>query len=147
MPAIENPGSSDVDFALTSRWTIYKVDFLYMLEHTPDLVPDLSETSIADRAGADGLRKTLLVIQVLSFFLNFVVRWAQGLELSLLEVSTASRGLCCLATYVVWWSKPFNIAEPTMILPVGKASDVVNLMFERLRSEGLLDTTSRCFSH
>jgi len=146
IPAIKNRRSPNMTFLSTLRWTIEYYDFPYLLENTPDLVPDLPETAITDRAGADGLRKALLVFQVLSFFLNFAVRWAHGLELSLLEVSTASRGLCCLATYVVWWSKPFNIAEPTMILPAGRTPDVVNLMVERFRSERLLDPTSRCFS-
>ena len=143
IPAIENrrgSTTSSVTFVPTSRWALKTEDVVYMMKNTPDLIPDIPEWAITDRAGADGLRKALLVFQVLSFFLNFVERWAQGLDLSLLEVCTASRGLCCLATYAVWFSKPLNVDEPTMILPVGCASDVVNVMLERYRMEGLLDT-------
>jgi len=119
LPATENHGPSDMAFDSTPRKTLDNNDVVRMMKFTLDLVSDIPESVITDRSGADGLRKAVLVIQVLSFFVNCIARWAEGLSLSLLEVSTTSPGLCCLATYVAWWSKPLNVAEPTMILPAG----------------------------
>ena len=83
------------------------------MRYFPDIIPDISEESITDRAGSNPMSKTLLIIQVGWFCANCLLRLIQKLPLSLLEVSTAAHGFCTLLTYLVWWSKPQNIAEAT----------------------------------
>ena len=98
-----------IRFALTR----HGVEFL--MENAPELVPDLSEASILNRSQSDSLGKALLIIQLLYFCISCAARWAQSLPLTLLEVSTFAHAICAVATYLVWWKKPFDIAEPTVI--------------------------------
>ena len=47
--------------------------------------------------------------------MNCASRLFQRLPLSLLEISTAAHAICTLLTYFVWWSKPLNVASPTLL--------------------------------
>ena len=98
-----------------SRFTLTINGVLFLLEHAPELIPDLSEASILNRSRSDGLGKALLIIQLLYFCISCAARWAQSLPLTLLEVSTLAHAICAVATYLVWWKKPFDVAEPTVI--------------------------------
>jgi hypothetical protein len=85
--------------------------FIYIMKHFPDIIPDIPEESITDRAESSSLSKAILVVQVGWFCMNCASRLIQRLPLSLLEVSTAAHAFCTLLVYLVWWSKPLNIAE------------------------------------
>ncbi len=93
-------------------------DIQKIIDHEPDfIIPKFQVplTSITDRSKSSSLGKALLFVQVSWFCLNCASRLAQRLPLSLLEVSTLAHGVCTLASYAVWWSKPLNIDEPTLI--------------------------------
>ena len=93
-----------------------KVDALiYIMKHFPHIITDIREEDILDRAASSSLSKALLVVQVAWFCMNCASRLFQGLPLSLLEVSTAAHAFCTLFTYLVWWSKPLNVATPTLL--------------------------------
>ncbi|KAF7980339.1 hypothetical protein HWV62_38767 [Athelia sp. TMB] len=98
-----------------TRMTLTSVGVRFLMDHHPDLLPDLSETSITDRTRASSLSKAVLLAQITWFCMNCIARLGQNLPLSLLEVTTLAHGLCTLVTYALWWSKPLNIAEPTLI--------------------------------
>ncbi len=100
------------------KFTAEGVQFL--MEHEPDLIPDIALTSITDRSKSNSLGKALLLVQVVWFCVNCGSRLRERLPLSLLEVSTLAHGLCTLASYVAWWSKPLNIDEPTWITMSGE---------------------------
>ncbi|KAI0758914.1 hypothetical protein C8Q74DRAFT_272047 [Fomes fomentarius] len=87
----------------------------FLLEHDPDLIPDLSLSEIKDRSKEGGMEKAILVWQVIWFILDCLNRLAQGLPLSLLEVSTIAHALCALLTCAMWWKKPKDVSEPTVI--------------------------------
>ena len=87
--------------------------FLYIMENFPDIIPDISEESITDRAESSPLSKALPIVQVGWFCANSLLRLMQHFPLSPLEVSTAAHSFCTLITYFVWWSKPQNIAKVT----------------------------------
>jgi len=87
----------------------------YIMEHFPQIITDTHEETILDRAESSSLSKALLVVQVAWFCTNCASRLIQRLPLSLLEVSTAAHAFCTLLTYFVWWSKPTNIATPTIM--------------------------------
>jgi len=97
----------------TCRDVLNPQGFHYAMENFPDIIPDISEESITDRAESSPLSKALLIVQVGWFCANSLSRLVQHLPLSLLEVSTAAHGFCTLLTYFIWWSKPQNIAEAT----------------------------------
>ena len=106
-----------------SRFTLTDDGVLFLLEHAPELIPDLSEASILNRSRSDDLGKALLIIQLLYFCISCAARWDQSLPLSLLEVSTLAHAMCAVTTYLVWWNKPFDVAEPTVI-PGPQADEV-----------------------
>lgn len=101
-------GASD---PLTRRYVPNSKAFLLIMDTFPEIIPDVSEESITDRAESSPMSKALLIVQVGWFCANCLSRLIQHLPLSLLEVSTAAHGFCTLLTYLVWWSKPQNIAE------------------------------------
>ncbi|KAI0694926.1 hypothetical protein C8T65DRAFT_744236 [Cerioporus squamosus] len=82
----------------------------------PSVIPDLAYDDIVDRSKADGFAKALLLWQVSWFLLTCIVRHAQGLQLSLLEVTTIAHAACTLLTYLVWWEKPKDVAHQTAII-------------------------------
>lgn len=88
---------------------------LYITEHFPDILTDIPEEFILDRAESSSIGKALLIVQVAWFCTNCAARLFQRLPLSLFEVSTAAHALCTLTTYFVWWSKPLNVPTPTLM--------------------------------
>ncbi|KLO14051.1 hypothetical protein SCHPADRAFT_967020 [Schizopora paradoxa] len=101
----------------------------FVVQHEPDLIPDLPITSIADRSKSNSLGKALLVVQVAWFCLNCASRLAERIPLSLLEVSTLAHGLFTLSSCAMWWSKPLTIDEPTWIsLGDNRAKELLALL-------------------
>ena len=92
---------------------------IYIMKNFPHIITDFTEESILDRAESSSLSKAVLIFQVVWFCTNCVSRRTQGLPLSLLEVSTAAHAFCTLLTYFVWWSKPSNVAAPTLMREKG----------------------------
>jgi hypothetical protein len=113
-----NAGDSLFELAPDPRYTIDVPEprtLLYIMKYFPHIITDTTEESILDRAESSGLSKALLIVQVGWFCMNCASRLFQRLSLSLLEVSTAAHAFCTLLTYFVWWSKPVNIAVPTIM--------------------------------
>src|SRR5258706_101916 len=100
---------------------------IYIMKHFPHIITDITEDHILDRAASSDLSKALLIVQVAWFCTNCASRILEGLPLSLLEVSTAAHAFCTLLTYFVWWSKPINVAAPT-ILREKEAQEVYALL-------------------
>ena len=100
---------------------------IYIMKHFPHIITDIPEKYILDRAASSGLSKALLIVQVAWFCMSCASRLFEGLPLSLLEVSTAAHASCTLLTYFVWWSKPINVAAPT-ILREKEAQEVYALL-------------------
>ena len=100
---------------------------VYIMKDFPHIITDIPEEHILDRAASSGLSKALLIVQVAWFCTSCASRLFERLPLSLLEVSTAAHAFCTLLTYFVWWSKPINIAAPT-ILREKEAQEVYALL-------------------
>ncbi len=91
-------------------------DVRYLMEHYPHLIPDLSITSITDRAKSDSFGKALWVAQVLWFYISCLGRFlVEDLPLTLLEIITTANTFYTIASFYVWWYKPMNIEAPTLI--------------------------------
>ena len=107
-----------IEISTNPRCTVDVPDtstLLYIMEHFPHIITDIAEDDILDRAASSSLSKALLIVQVGWFCTNCASRLFQHLPLSLLEVSTAAHAACTLLTYFVWWSKPLNVAAPTLL--------------------------------
>ena len=110
--------------ASPSRFTLTDEGVIFLIKYGPELLPDLSEASILNRSRSDGFGKAILILQLLYFCISCIARWAQSLPVTLLEVSTFAHAVCAIATCCVWWKKPFDVAEPTVISGV-HADEVV----------------------
>ncbi len=86
----------------------------WLMVHNSKLLPELSKEMIMDKSKADGLAKLILLVQSCWFCVNCLTRIAQRLPLSLLE-TTFAHALCTLITYLLWWYKPLNIFQSTLI--------------------------------
>ncbi|THU95897.1 hypothetical protein K435DRAFT_604527, partial [Dendrothele bispora CBS 962.96] len=89
--------------------TPYGIEFL--MQHAPELIPDISEDSLLDHSKANGFGKFLLIWQMSYFSINVAVRKIQGLSISLLEVSTFAHCLCMIMTCILWSDKPLGVEE------------------------------------
>ncbi|GJE96399.1 hypothetical protein PsYK624_125950 [Phanerochaete sordida] len=89
--------------------------FVFLMEHAPDIIPDISEADIQRKGKSSWLAKALLVSQLLYFSISCAARLAQKLSLTLLEVWTLAHALGAIGIYVLWWKKPFDAAEPIVI--------------------------------
>lgn len=103
----------------------------FLGQHYPELIPDISEEEIKDKSKADGLTKALACLQALYFLAQSIFRLASGLPITLLELNTVSHCLCALATYILWWYKPFDVMEPVLIPTSGTAGQVCAAMCMR----------------
>ncbi|EKM56455.1 uncharacterized protein PHACADRAFT_118172 [Phanerochaete carnosa HHB-10118-sp] len=103
-----------------TRFVLTLSGLRFVMDNAPDLLPDLSEEEIWSKGRSDALAKVLLMLQLLYFCISCAARLAQSLPLSLLEVTTLAHALCTVVTCVVWWKKPFNVQEPTLIRVTGE---------------------------
>lgn len=85
----------------------------------PSLIHDIlftvSDETILDKGKADGLKKLLICVQATWFLVSTVFRLARGYPIALLELNTFAHAMCALLVYFIWWSKPLDVAVPTLI--------------------------------
>jgi len=78
-------------------------------------LPDVPENEIADKSKADGLAKFLVVLQAGWMTIQTIARVQQDLPVTLLEINTMGHVVCAFALYALWWSKPLDIKDPTLV--------------------------------
>lgn len=98
-----------------TRVTLAPDAVIYIARLCPWLLPDISEESIQDKSKANSLAKGVVCVQAFWFILQTIFRLADGLPISLLELSTAAHSLCALLVYALWWRKPLDVESPTVI--------------------------------
>jgi hypothetical protein len=100
----------------TRSWAVLPVDgFKFLLQHEPDILPDLSQTEIFDKSKASNLAKTVVCCQAIWFCAQCIARWYSDLAFSLLELNTFAHCACALIIFVLWWNKPMDVEGPTLI--------------------------------
>ena len=104
--------------------TVTAIEFLAINE--PELISKISEEDIKDKSKANALAKTLVCLQASWFCFQCVTRVQQGLAITLLELNTFAHALCTLLIYLLWWNKPLDIEQPTIIR--GEHADVICAM-------------------
>ena len=77
--------------------------------------PALTEQDVNDRNKADGLGRTISVIQSLWFTISTLARINQGLHITTLEITTLAFVFIMLLTTMCWWRKPMDITIPIVI--------------------------------
>ena len=107
-PEIKGPFSSKKRMTLT--WAGIRL----LMRREPHL-PQLCLEQIEDKAKANGLAKSFVWTRAIWFCLQCVTRIIQGLSISILELNVFCHALCALLIYILWWHKPLDIGEPTLI--------------------------------
>lgn len=87
----------------------------FLLELDPDLLPSISKEQIKDKSKADGLQKFLVCFQATWFCATCITRLASSLPISLLELNAFGHALCALLIYAMWWQKPLDVDEPSLV--------------------------------
>ncbi|KZV83031.1 hypothetical protein EXIGLDRAFT_843264 [Exidia glandulosa HHB12029] len=107
--------------AHSPRRTLLSEDVARIMKASPHRLPDISDDDIGDRSKADAVTKALLCFQMVSFCAACAARLLHRparLPLTLLEISTLSHCLCAMIAYMVWWEKPHDVCQQTlMIIP------------------------------
>ncbi|CRG89485.1 hypothetical protein PISL3812_06521 [Talaromyces islandicus] len=67
---------------------------------------DFRDQDIEDRSKADSFAKFFTVLQSTWFLCNIIIRWANDLPVSPIELSTIGYVACAILIYGVWWYKP-----------------------------------------
>ncbi|KKY36664.1 hypothetical protein UCDDA912_g03336 [Diaporthe ampelina] len=84
----------------------------FVAEHEPSVIPQLSVLDIQDKSSSSTFVKIIALFQALWFSLQCVVRMAQGLSISLLELTTFAHCIVALIIGWLWLRKPVDIAKP-----------------------------------
>jgi hypothetical protein len=132
---------ADVNFLPNSRerLTLTPAGLLYLLDNEFDLLPNVSEEHIRDKSKASDLAKVLVCLQAPWFCVQCLVRFGQGLAISLLELNVFGHAICALLMYLLWWDKALDIEEPT-IVSGSMANEMCALMCMRsFAKESILD--------
>jgi hypothetical protein len=91
-------------------------DGVFLLaKYCPEAIPDLSEEQINDQSKTNGVAKFLVCVQALWFCIQCISRLSFGLSISLLELNTFGHSICALMLAFLWWKKPLDVAQPTLI--------------------------------
>ena len=98
-----------------TRLTLNLRGLVYVAEKAPWLLPDLSGEFIKDKSKASGLAKLLVCLQALWFCVQCILRLTQGYAISLLELNVFGHCVCALLIYALWWNKPLDVEEPTLL--------------------------------
>lgn len=98
-----------------SRLCISVYGLSYIAKKAPGLIPDIAEKDIKDKSKADSLAKFIVCLQALWFCVQCITRVSQQKAISLLELNTFAHAFCALLIYALWWNKPQDIEEPTLL--------------------------------
>jgi hypothetical protein len=90
--------------------------FKLIVENRPHLIPDISREYIEDKNKSDRLAKILTCWQAGYFCIQCIFRLSQRLTITLLELNVFAHAICALSLFLVWWDKPRDIREPTLLV-------------------------------
>ncbi|KAL1877875.1 hypothetical protein Daus18300_002228 [Diaporthe australafricana] len=89
--------------------------------------------SLADKNKATVFQKILVITQVLWMVLQIIFRKVDNLPISLPELHVAVHVLFAVITYVFWFKKPMDIAEPELLSP--KSKDALGFLSLAIESQ------------
>ncbi|KAK1976755.1 hypothetical protein LZ30DRAFT_733762 [Colletotrichum cereale] len=109
-------------------------------------LPDIHESQIQDKSKADWMAKSLVCIQAGWMVTQVIGRLIKKLPVSLLEINTCGHVACAVLLYLLWWSKPFDVMDPTVL--EGDIKKLLSLMTVCSSMEAINGVTDiRCFMY
>jgi hypothetical protein len=97
------------------RLILTPIGLLLLAQEEPSLIPNIAESVISDKSKANWMAKTLVCLQATWFCIQCITRLAQGLAITLLELNTFAHALCALMIFLLWWDKPLDVQDSTII--------------------------------
>jgi hypothetical protein len=98
-----------------SRMTLSQDLIVWLVKNRPQLLPDISRQHIEDKSKSGSLGKFLTCWQATYFCAQCAFRLSQQYSISLLELNVFAHALCALLLFWIWWDKPQDVSEPTLI--------------------------------
>ncbi|KAK1535713.1 hypothetical protein CPAR01_09255 [Colletotrichum paranaense] len=109
-------------------------------------LPQIHESQIQDKSKADWMAKSLVCIQAGWMVAQVIGRLIKKLPVSLLEINTCGHVACAAMLYLLWWSKPLDVLDPT-VLDEGNEDAMALMMFCSSMSAVNGVTEIRCFMY
>ncbi|KAK3688762.1 hypothetical protein B0T22DRAFT_512503 [Podospora appendiculata] len=78
-------------------------------------LPDIPLRYVQDKSKADSLAKLLIISQSSWMVLQCITRRSAGLYVTMVELNTLAHAVCALIIYALWWEKPKDIQDPTLL--------------------------------
>lgn len=103
---LHGPGIAD-PFPIDNRQLLFLVKYGYLK------YPQISSENIKDRNKSDRFARCIALFQAAWMVVNCIVRVAQGLVITTLELTTLSFILIFLMTSLCWYHKPQDITTRT----------------------------------
>ncbi|KAF4980411.1 hypothetical protein FZEAL_3564 [Fusarium zealandicum] len=75
----------------------------------------VSDDTIKDKSKSDAFAKVIVMLQVTWMIVQTCSRLAAGLPVTIIEGHTLVHVVTALAMYTLWFQKPLNICEPTIV--------------------------------
>lgn len=79
-----------------------------------------------DKSKGDMVAKLLVVMQTSWFMIQCIVRVAEGLPVTALELTTLGHTVFSSVIYFFWWNKPLDVRHPIMLQTRRKNHDVAS---------------------
>ncbi|KAI0976960.1 hypothetical protein F4678DRAFT_415118 [Xylaria arbuscula] len=108
-------GGFVLDIVGSPPFPVTAKQMLYLLSHNYIETPTITQLEIQDKSKADSLAKGLTFFQSGWLMLNFIGHAAEGYSITPFELFTAAVVVCSLVSLCLWWNKPLNVREPTVV--------------------------------
>jgi hypothetical protein len=115
--AFEDTSAEDFQFmpGNRQRMALTGIAVLWLTVHRPQLLPDISKQHIQNKSKSGGLEKLVTCWQTSYFCAQCVFRLSRQYSISLLELNVFAHAICALLLLCIWWDKPQDIRDPTLI--------------------------------
>jgi hypothetical protein len=107
-------------------------------------LPKICKSQIQDKSKADWMTKSIVCVQASWMVAQVAGRLIKGLPVSLLEINTCGHVACAIVLYLLWWSKPFDVQDPSIL-----EEDALTLLFLCSQISAVNDNIPdiRCFHY
>lgn len=99
-----------------TRVVVTRHGLVQLAKLQPNALPLLTPVYIQDKSKSDTLAKTITCWQATWFCVQRVFRLAEDSSISLLELNVFGHCICAFAVSIIWWNKPKDIREPTILV-------------------------------
>ncbi|KAJ4258825.1 hypothetical protein NW762_007912 [Fusarium torreyae] len=108
---------------------------------------DVSDLTIKNKSRADAFAKIVVIFQVIWMVLENCSRLDVGLTVTIIEGHTLIHVVTALAMYILWFKKPLNVCDPTVVNPVAFENHIALMLMRCTRLGGKASASKERQSH